>query len=220
MKFTIVSTLPTLYLLTALSALILAARSTDNPTSSLFCFSPQDSLLSTPLSPPTPATRYLTYTVCIERPWLDLTTAEIKALSWQFQALTTSFKATISGLFYLKALAQSVRCLGQIIQSYLSKAPEKESIFATSFAEGILATIQEGLDIFGNIADSTTSCLPDPAPAAHIKLCSYKNSNSSAPGNATSTQVPTGFQQSTAPGTPSIRMVRIGVLGVAVVVTL
>ncbi|KAL5040724.1 hypothetical protein BDW71DRAFT_62257 [Aspergillus fruticulosus] len=268
MKFTTVCTLPTLSLFTALSAPILAARSTDNPTSSLLTLltaklTTLDTVISSytgdaDISPIQSASNALIIT--IDRGLRDistgpdLTTAETRALSPQFQALTASCKTTISGLVEKKPLfggTGTTTCTSDIssIQKSLhnqyavwdklfslisSKAPEKESTFVTGFAEGILATIQEGLGTFGDIADSTTSCSPVPVPAARIELRSYGNGNSSAPGNATSTQVPTGFQQSTAPGPPaftggaaaatadgrSMGMVGIGVLGVAVAVAL
>ncbi|KAL4935748.1 hypothetical protein BDV06DRAFT_120853 [Aspergillus oleicola] len=236
MKFTTVSTLPTLYLLTALSARILAARVADNPTSSLLTLltarlTSLDAVISSytgdaDISPIEAASNALTIT--IDRGLRDisagpdLTATETKALSPQFQALTTSFKTTISGLVEKKPLLDgtTTTCSSDIssIQKSLhnqyavwdklfglisSKAPEEKSAFVTSFAEGILSTFQEGLDTFVDVADSTTSCSPDTASAVRIELRSYGNGNSSAPVNATSTQGPTISQQSTAPGPPA-----------------
>ncbi|KAL3428593.1 hydrophobic surface binding protein A-domain-containing protein [Aspergillus tetrazonus] len=243
MKFTTVSALPTLYLFTAFSASILAATIADNPTSSLLTLltariTTLDTAISSytgdaDISPIQSASNALIIT--IDRGLRDisagpdLTAAETKALSPQFQALTTSVKTTISGLIEKKPLLDSTTttCTSDIssIQKSLhnqyavwdklfslisSKVPEKNSASVISFAEGILSTIQEGL-----------------APL-------YGNGNSSAPGNATSTQAPTPSQQSTAPEPPaftgvavavtanewSIRMVGIGVLCVAVAIVL
>ncbi|KAL3429356.1 hypothetical protein BDV09DRAFT_203038 [Aspergillus tetrazonus] len=267
MKFTTVSTLPTLYLLTALSATILAARVADNPTSSLLTLLTTrltilDTVISSytgdaDISPIQSASNALIIT--IDRGLRDisagpdLTAAETKALSPQFQALTTSVKTTISRLVEQKPLLDgtTTTCTSDIssIQKSLhnqyaiwdklfslisSKAPEEKSAFVTSFAEGILSTIQEGLHKFVDIADSTSSCLPDTTPVLRIEFRSYENGNSSAPGNSTSTQVPTIYQQSTVPEPPaftgaavaatangwSIRMVRVGVLGVALAIAL
>ncbi|KAL4772019.1 hypothetical protein BDW60DRAFT_42699 [Aspergillus nidulans var. acristatus] len=265
MRFTTVSTLSPLYLLTALSAPILAARVADNPTSSLLTLltarlTTLDTVISSytsdaDISPIQSASNALIIT--IDRGLRDisagpdLTAAETKALSPQFQALVTSVETTIYGLVEKKPLLDgtTTTCNSDIssIQKTLqnqyavwdklfslisSKAPEEKSAFVTSFADGILSTIQEGLGTFVDIADSTTSCLQDTTPAVRIELRSYGNRNSSAPGNATSTQVSTISQQSTAPDPPaftgaaaaanrwSIRMVRIGALGIAVAVAL
>ncbi|KAL4756484.1 cell wall mannoprotein 1 family protein [Aspergillus foveolatus] len=262
MKFTTVFTLPTLYFLTTLSAPILAARVADNPTSSLL------TLLTTRLT--TLDTVISSYTgdadiipiqsasnaliITIDRGLRDistgpdLTAAETKALSPQFQALTTSVKTTISRLVEKRPLLDgtTTTCTGDIssIQKSLhnqyaiwdklfslisSKAPEEKSAFVTSFAEGILSTIQEGLGKFVDIADSTSSCLPDTTSVVRLELRSYGNGNSSVPGNETSTQVPTISQQSTVPEPPAftgaavaatangwnIRMVKIAIINMA-----
>ncbi|KAL4972112.1 hypothetical protein BDW66DRAFT_155004 [Aspergillus desertorum] len=266
MKFTTVSTLPALYLFTALSAPILAATIPDNPTSSLLTLltarlTSLDTVISSytgdaDISPIQSASNALIIT--IDRGLRDistgpdLTAAETKALSPQLQALTTSVKTTISGLVEKKTLlaGTTTTCTTGIssIQKTLhnqyavwdklfslisSKASEDNLAFVTGFAEGILSTFQEGLGSFVDIADSTTSCLPDTTSVARIELRSYGNGNSSAPGNATSTQVPTTSQQSTVHEPPaftgaavavaangwSIRMVTIGVLGVIVAIT-
>ncbi|KAL3483828.1 hydrophobic surface binding protein A-domain-containing protein [Aspergillus germanicus] len=118
MKFSTLSALPTLVLLTALSSLAVAASVTDNPTSSLLTLlagkiTKLDAAISSytkdsDVSSIQSASNALIIT--IDRGLRDislgpdLTTAETKALASQFEGLTTSLKSTISDLVQKKPL--------------------------------------------------------------------------------------------------------------------
>ncbi|KAL2869149.1 cell wall mannoprotein 1 family protein [Aspergillus lucknowensis] len=118
MKFTTVSTLPTLWLFTTLSTLALGAGVTSNPTSSLLnLLTAKLTTLNTVISSYTDDADILSIQsasnaviITIDRGLRDisvgpeLTAAETKALALQFQELTTSFKATISDLVDKKPL--------------------------------------------------------------------------------------------------------------------
>ncbi|CEL00778.1 hypothetical protein ASPCAL00374 [Aspergillus calidoustus] len=118
MKFSTVSALPTLVLLTALSTATLAASATDNPTSSLLTLlagkvTNLDAAISSytrdaDLSSIQSASNALIITLDRGLRGIssgpDLTTAETKALAPQFEALTTSLKTTLSDLVEKKPL--------------------------------------------------------------------------------------------------------------------
>lgn len=226
MKLSTVSGLSTLVLLTALCTITLAAGVTDNPTSSLLTLLARkvtnlDATISSytgnadaDISPLRSASNALIITIdrglhdILSGP--DLTTAETKALTPQFEALATSLKTAISNLAdkkplfdrtetticesnsvsIRKALYNQHSVWGKLFTLISSKATGAESTLVSDFAEPILSTIQEALDPF---VDSTSSCSPDaapPLPPARIELRSYTSGNSSATGNGTSTLVP------------------------------
>lgn len=220
------SRLPMLVLLAALSTVTLAAGVTDNPTSSLLTLLARkvtnfDAAISSYTGNADADISCIQsasngFIITIDRGLRDissgpdLTTAETKALTPQFAALTASLKTTISNLVdkkplfdrtetticesnsvsIRKALYNQHSLWGKLFTLISSKAPEAESTLISDFAEPILSTIRESLDPF---VDSTSSCSPDaapPLPPVRVELRSYAGGNSSAPGNWTSTLVP------------------------------
>jgi hypothetical protein len=239
MRFSTLSALPTLVLLTALSSVTLAASATDNPTSALLTLlAGKITNLDAAISSYTKDSDVVSIQsasnaliITIDRGLRDissgpdLTTADTKALSPQFEGLTTSLKTTISNLVDKKPLldrTETTICESDTISirkalhnqhavwsklfTLISiKAPDEVSASIGGFAEGILDTIQEGMDPF---VQSTSDCPQDtvlPAlPPARIELRSYTTGNSSAPGNGTSTLVPVPTSsQTTIPEPPA-----------------
>jgi hypothetical protein len=239
MRFSTVSALPTLVLLITLFSVTQAASVTDNPASSLLTLlagkvTNFDAAISSftkdsDVSSIQSASNALIIT--IDRGLRDissgpdLTTAETKALSPQFEGLTTSLKSTISDLVdkkplldrtetticesdtisIRKALHNQHAVWNKLFTLISSKAPEETSASISGFAEGILDTIQEGLGLF---IESTSDCPQDTAlpalPPARIELRSYTSGNSSAPGNGSSTLVPVPTSsQTTVPEPPA-----------------
>ncbi|KAL3445129.1 hypothetical protein BJX65DRAFT_310281 [Aspergillus insuetus] len=240
MKFSTLSALPTLVLWTALFSVTLAASVTDNPTSALLTLlAGKVTNLDAAISSYTgnadanilqiqSASNALIIT--IDRGLRDissgpdLTTADTKALSPQFEGLTTSLKTTISDLVGKKLLfdrTETTICESDTISIrkaihnqhavwdklfalISSKAPEEASASISGVAEGILDTIQEGLGLF---VESTSDCPQDtalPPPPTRIELRSYTSGNSSTPGNGTSTLVPVpSSSQTTVPEPPA-----------------
>ncbi|KAL2787510.1 hypothetical protein BJX66DRAFT_353333 [Aspergillus keveii] len=239
MRFSTVSALPTLVLLTALFSVTLAASVTDNPTSALLTLlagkvTNLDAAVSSYTKDSDVSSIQSTSNaliITIDRGLRDissgpdLTTAETKALSSQFEGLTTSIKSTISILVEKKSLfdrSETTICESdsisirkalhnqhavwdKLFRLISSKAPEETSASISGFAEGILDTVQEGL---GPFVESTSDCPQDTAlpalPPARIELRSYTSGNSSTPGNGTSTLVPVPTSsQTTVPEHPA-----------------
>lgn len=240
MKFSTVPGLLALVLPTALSTVALAAGVTDSPTSSLLTLLARkvttlDATISSytgntdaDISPIQSASNGLIITIdrglrdILSGP--DLTAAETRALTPQFETLTIALKTTISNLVdkkplfdrtetticeshsvsIRKALYNQHSVWGKLFALISSKASEADSTLVSDFAERMLITLQEALDPF---VDSTSSCSADaaaPLPPPRVELRSYTSGNSSAPGNGTSTLVPAPTSsQTTAPEPPA-----------------